>query len=196
MGAGWGVRAMKSRGVALSTLGSRSGRVSNIPGTEWEGSLSLFPATGADDSAAPAGQVEGSVTTLPVTSVELQNLSIPFHPGELAGLFPQHDLQSWFSRKSHCGEAVGVLRGRFSSEEVGFPDGGAGDPWVCSFLRSPSLPSAFLSDPQGSRTFDSPGWSGAVRQPTGSVFPCSPKQVKSPITGPSGTASLSDSSLF
>ena len=164
---------------------------------------SLFPATGADDSAAPAGQAEGSVTTLPVTSVELQNLSIPFHPGELAGLFPQHDLQGWFSRKSHCGEAVGVLRGRFSSEEAGFPDGGAGDPWVCSFLRSPSLPSAFLSDPRGSRTFAAAtavntalAGRGAVRQPTGSVFPCSPKQVKSPITGPFGTASRSDSSLF
>ena len=78
---------MKSRGVALSTRGSRSGRVSSIPGTAWEGSVSLFPATGADDSAAPAGQAEGSVTTLPVTSVELQNLSIPFHPGELQDCF-------------------------------------------------------------------------------------------------------------
>lgn len=144
---------MKSRGVALSTLGSRSGRVSSIPGTAWEGSVSLFPATAADDSAAPASQVEGSVTTLPVMSVELQSLSIPFYPGELAGLFPQHDVQGWFSRKSHRGEAVGVLRGRFSSEKAGFPDGGAGDPWVCSFLRSPSLPSAFLSDPRGSVTF-------------------------------------------
>ena len=78
---GWrGVRAMKTRGVALSTLGSRSGRVSSIPGTTWEGSLSVFPATMADDSAAPAGQVEGSVTTLRVTSVELQSLFRSFLP--------------------------------------------------------------------------------------------------------------------
>lgn len=41
--------------------------------------------------------------------------------------------------------------------EAGFPDGerggGAGDPWVCSFLHLSYLPLAFLSYPRGSTTF-------------------------------------------
>ena len=46
----------------------------------WEGSLSVFPATEADDSATPAGQVEGTVTILPGTSVELKSLFNSFLP--------------------------------------------------------------------------------------------------------------------
>lgn len=67
---------MKTGGAALSAFGSRSGRVSSILVTDctWEGSLSVFPATEADDSATPAGQVEGTMTILPVTSVELKSL--------------------------------------------------------------------------------------------------------------------------
>lgn len=34
----------------------------------------MFPATEAEDSATLAGQVEGTMTILPVTSVELKSL--------------------------------------------------------------------------------------------------------------------------
>lgn len=40
----------------------------------WEGGLSVFPATEGDDSAPTAGPGGGTVTVLPVTSVELKNL--------------------------------------------------------------------------------------------------------------------------
>lgn len=193
---------MKSRGVALGTLESRSGRVSSIPGTAWEGSLFLFPATGADDSAAPAGQVEGSVTTLPVRSGELQSLSFLSTQVSLQDCFRSMTCRAGFPESLTVGRLWVFSEAGFPLRRPVFLMGGQVIPGSAPSSARPLCHQPFCPTPGAPRLRrchsgkHSPGWWGAVRQPTGSVFPCSPKQVKSPITGPFGTVSLSDSSLF